>query len=76
MQYFTAAEADAILGCTSLRLCVGDESNPNRDAFLKAVWWARHMGGIYTAVAMGFLLGQATGKREERARRKERNGEE
>ena len=71
MQYFTAEEARAILNCTSMWLCFNDEGNPNCAAFSEAVRASELApNSRWFAAAMGFLLGVATGKREERARRR------
>lgn len=73
MQYFTAEEARAIVNNTPVGLCFNDERNPNHEAFDEAVKASEFAPSSRRfAVAMGFLLGVAHGKREERARRKEK----
>ena len=68
MQYYTAQEAKAAILHQDTFLCTGFPENPNRDAFKMALELSRNKP-TFDAVMHGFLLGFATGKRVERARR-------
>lgn len=74
MKYFTAKEANAIIAKSSMALCGLYDGNPNLAAMKELANSAARIefrGGFYWAACMGFVLGRATGIREERARRKE-----
>ena len=68
MDYFTATEAINIIRYTPVNLCTGFDDNPNREAFASVL--EESCGrGEFVSMMNGFLLGFATGKRAERARR-------
>lgn len=74
MKYFTAKEANAIIEKSSLALCFLCDDNPNLAAMKElanSAALSEFRGDSYWMACMGFVLGRATGIREERARRKE-----
>ena len=72
MKYFTAAEATRIIQETPLTLVSGYADNPNSEAMLSLLKVIqKYQSSTQDAACLGFVLGHATGKREERARRKE-----
>jgi len=72
MNYFTKEETERIISNATLGLCFNSSDNPNVEA-MEALYQAvrEHAGEPVFASALGFVLGRATGIREERARRKE-----
>ena len=75
MKYFTREEALSIIRYTPLNLCVPWEENPNLEA-MKAldeyIQRSKFPNDRFIITCTAFLLGHATGVREERARRKKR----
>ena len=71
MKYFSAEEAWAIIRESSPWICAIDDDNPNIEAAraLAEFTSTNSRCPFFRAVA-GFVLGRATGIREERARRK------
>lgn len=71
MKYFSAEEAWAIIRESNPWICAIDDDNPNIEAARVLADFAKNRSRepFYCAVA-GFVLGRATGIREERARRK------
>ncbi|MPM43061.1 hypothetical protein SDC9_89734 [bioreactor metagenome] len=69
MIYFTAGEVQALLSGASLELCTRYDDNPNREAFEACI---RFAGEVWNSkvgyAASGFLLGYATGLREQHNR--------
>lgn len=71
MKYFTAEEARAILDNNSVLLCMVWDSNPGKEAArVLSDEVQRRPTESWSAAVRGFLLGRATGIREERQRRK------
>lgn len=68
MQYYTKEEAKRIIQNAPVRLCIGDNSNPNRDALQAAYEMSEGANAIW-AVMVVFQIGLALGKRIERARK-------
>lgn len=75
MKYFTVEEARRVMSCTTADLLIVRDENPNREA-AAALLGRVSAGGNESIIAAlyGFALGRATGIREERARRKQKEG--
>ena len=74
MKYFTEEEARLIMRNNDMGLCTLFENNPNREAMgalADQIRRSKFQGDCYWMACIGFVLGRATGIREERARRKE-----
>lgn len=70
MKYFTAEEARNIIRKTPLTLACGFEDNPNIEAMITLLDIIHEINAsAMYAASLGFILGMATGKREERTRR-------
>lgn len=71
MKYFSTEEAWAIIRESGLWICAIDDDNPNIEAARALLDFTKNRSRepFFCAVA-GFVLGRATGIREERARRK------
>lgn len=74
MNYFTAEEAKAIMEYGDITLCTNWDMNPARAearALSEKIETGRHcQDDLFRAAVCGFVLGRATGIREERQRRK------
>ena len=72
MQYFTKDEAKRIINCQPIGLCFYNSSNPNVEAMVALAESidSKPDASPFFAACTGFILGRATGVREERARRK------
>jgi len=72
VQYFTRDEAKRIINNTPMSLCFFSSRNPNLDAMrgLAEMTGNNPFRDAYFTACMGFILGRATGIREERARRR------
>lgn len=75
MQYFTKDEAKRVIGNFPVRLCVWDDSNPNRNA-LQAAYELSAGEDTHWAIMVGFQIGVAIGKRMERARKSGKHTED
>lgn len=70
MKYFSAEEAWAIVRGSDLWICAIDDDNPNIEAARVLADFAKNRSREpFYCAAVGFVLGRATGIREERARR-------
>ena len=75
MKYFTAEEARGIINHGDISLCTGGDLNPAKEAAQVLFDTAeRRHDSPWTAAVCGFVLGRATGIREDRQRRKEALG--
>ena len=75
MKYFSAEEARRIMDGAPVGLIMSCDENPNREAVEALLDRARTgKAGPLSMALYGFALGHAAGIREERARRKEREG--
>jgi len=64
MIYFTAGEVHKLLSGANLNLCIGNDDNPNREAFEACLRFASEVWDSKVGyAAFGFLLGYATGLR-------------
>lgn len=71
MKYFTAEEARAVILNGDMSLCLAGDTNPAKEAMQELFDVSqRHPRSPWSAAVCGFLLGRATGIREERQRRK------
>lgn len=68
MEYFTAEEARRIITHGNAFLCSCGDGNPNKEAMRELLNITTDYHSPAYAAAFGFLLGRATGKREERRR--------
>ena len=74
MKYFTKEEARSVIRKGSISLLTADEDNPNREAVMalrEEIEQSHFQDSALWMACLGFILGRATGIREERARRKE-----
>lgn len=72
MNYFTTEEARSIINHSPATLFTRFDNNPNRDAAAECMRMctSEHRPTLFNAALYGFLLGRATGIREERERRR------
>lgn len=71
MKYFSTEEAWTIMRKSSLWICAIDDDNPNIEAARAlAEFTSTNSRCPFFCAVVGFVLGRATGIREERARRK------
>ena len=70
MKYFSAEEAWAIIRESSPWICAIDDDNPNIEAARALLDFTKNRSRCpFFCAVVGFVLGRATGIREERARR-------
>lgn len=74
MEYYTAEEAKRIMAHAKIKLCAIEPNNPNLAVARVLANLAKKNSGrdTFWAVWSGFMLGRATGIREERARRRKK----
>ena len=71
MKYFSAEEAWAIIRESSPWICAIDDDNPNIEAARALLDFTKNRSRCpFFCAVVGFVLGRATGIREERARRR------
>ncbi len=71
MEYFSAQQARIIIYRSPVDLCINSATNPNREALSVLLDLTRERADSpLLAAVSGFILGRATGIREERSRRK------
>ena len=71
MKYFSAEEAWAIIRESNPWICAIDDDNPNIEAARALLDFTKNRSRCpFFCAVVGFVLGRATGIREERARRK------
>ena len=71
MKYFSTEEAWAIIRESSPWICAIDDDNPNIEAARALLDFTKNRSRCpFFCAVVGFVLGRATGIREERARRK------
>ena len=71
MKYFSTEEAWAIIRESSPWICAIDDDNPNIEAARALLDFTKNRSRCpFFCAVVGFVLGRATGIREERARRR------